>query len=140
MNEHTSDYVVESKVPTVSDYLRLRKAGGLSNFSEDAATLGLVGTIFGISVIYRSEVVGMGRVVGDGGCFFQIVDIVVMPGHQGKGLGTRIMTELVDYLNTQLPSTAFVSLFADPPANKLYETFGFVETAPNSLGMSLRIG
>ena len=116
------------------------KAGGLSNFSEDAATLGLVGTVFGVSVICLGEVVGMGRIVGDGGCFFQIVDIVVMPDHQGKGLGKRIMTELVDYLNTQLPSTAYVSLFADPPANKLCETFGFVETAPNSLGMSLRIG
>ncbi|WP_373454357.1 hypothetical protein [Cereibacter changlensis] len=27
----------------------------------------------------------MGRLIGDGGCFFQIVDIAVDPSHQGQG-------------------------------------------------------
>jgi len=35
----------------------------------------------------------MGRVVGDGGCFHQVVDIAVLPRHQGKEVGKRIMVE-----------------------------------------------
>ena len=33
----------------------------------------------------------MGRVIGDGGLFFQVVDIAVEPAHQGRGLGKAIV-------------------------------------------------
>ncbi|MNU94152.1 hypothetical protein D3C71_841070 [compost metagenome] len=46
------------------------------------------------------------------------------------------MTAIMEYVNTMLPKTAYVSLIADVPANKLYEQFGFRETAPRSVGMS----
>jgi ribosomal protein S18 acetylase RimI-like enzyme len=78
----------------------------------------------------------MGRVIGDGGCFFQITDIAVLPEHQGRGLGKRIMATLMEHVQNSLPATAYVSLIADVPANKLYELYGFKETAPRSVGMS----
>ena len=81
----------------------------------------------------------MGRVVGDGGCFLQIVDIVVAPRYQGKGLGKQIMFALMERAKSDLPETAFLSLLADVPADRLYAQFGFVETAPASLGMSYRV-
>jgi len=93
-----------------------------------------------VLVKYKNSVVGMGRIIGDGGCFFQIVDIVVEPEHQGRGLGKLIMSELMEFANRELPETAFVSLMADVPADRLYEQFGFVTTAPRSVGMSLRVG
>ncbi|MFD2882298.1 hypothetical protein ACFTAO_51075 [Paenibacillus rhizoplanae] len=31
----------------------------------------------------------MGRVIGDGGCFFQVTDIAVKPSFQGRGLGKK---------------------------------------------------
>jgi ribosomal protein S18 acetylase RimI-like enzyme len=82
----------------------------------------------------------MGRLIGDGGCFFQIVDIAVDPRHQGKGLGKAIMSRLMAYVTEALPSSAYVSLIADVPANRLYEQYGFKETAPASLGMAYRVG
>jgi ribosomal protein S18 acetylase RimI-like enzyme len=81
----------------------------------------------------------MGRLIGDGGCFFQVVDIAVEPQHQGRGLGKAIMSAIMNYVNIELPSSAYVSLIADVPANKLYEQFGFNETAPRSLGMAYRV-
>lgn len=81
----------------------------------------------------------MGRLIGDGGCFFLIVDIAVSPAHRGRGLAKRIMSALMEHVDSALPKSAFVSLFADVPANRLYEQFGFVETAPGSLGMSRRV-
>lgn len=125
--------------PDAATYLALRKAGGLSPFSDAAAAIGLKGTWFGVSLVHGTEIVGMGRVVGDGGCFFQIVDIVVVPAHQGRGLGKFIMAGLVDHLKQHAPKSAYVSLIADVPANKLYEQFGFRETAPRSLGMAMSI-
>ncbi|MBL1410020.1 GNAT family N-acetyltransferase [Sphingobacterium sp. C459-1T] len=40
----------------------------------------------------KEEVVGMGRLVGDGGCHCQIVDVCVLPEHEKKDLGKLIMT------------------------------------------------
>ncbi|MFN7125708.1 MAG: GNAT family N-acetyltransferase, partial [Allorhizobium sp.] len=38
-----------------------------------------------------------------------------------------------------LPKSAYVSLIADVPANRLYSQFGFDETAPRSVGMARRV-
>ena len=136
----TSEYRVEARIPAVETYLGLRKAAGLSPFSEAAAERGLKGSVFGVSVMLGEETVGMGRIIGDGGCFFQITDIAVKPAHQGRGLGKRIVAALVDHLREVAPASAYVSLIADVPANRLYAQFGFRETAPRSVGMSMVIG
>jgi ribosomal protein S18 acetylase RimI-like enzyme len=139
MSADVSAYQIRHEPPDPVTYLTLRKAGGLSPFSEEAARRGLAGTLFGVSLLHDGAVIGMGRVVGDGGCFYQIVDIVVVPAHQGRGLGKMIMSALMEYLRSHAPKSAYVSLIADVPANALYEKFGFRETAPRSLGMALSI-
>jgi len=80
----------------------------------------------------------MGRVIGDGGCFFQVVDIAVLREHQGKGLGKRIMGEILRFIETHVPESGYVSLIADGPAQDLYAQFGFVHTAPRSVGMAYK--
>ncbi len=80
----------------------------------------------------------MGRVIGDGGCFYQVCDIAVLPEHQGRGLGKRIMQAISDYIDSEVPESAYVSLIADGKAQDLYAQFGFVHTAPASVGMALR--
>ncbi len=107
----------------------------MSAKSPEAAEAGLPNTWHGVLVLRGDEPVGMGRIVGDGGCFFQIVDICVAPEHQGRGLGKRIMTELVGELERRAPEGAYVSLIADGDARFLYEKFGFRLTAPASVGM-----
>lgn len=131
-------YRIVKRTPTVAEYLQLRAAAGLSPFSEEAASKGLAGTVFAVVIEQEDRVVGMGRLIGDGGCFFQIVDIAVNPSDQGRGLGKTIMRELMEFVTNHLPASAYVSLIADVPANRLYEKFGFVETAPRSLGMARR--
>ena len=83
--------------------------------------------------------VGMGRVIGDGGLFFQVVDIAVDPAHQGRGLGKIIVGTLVAHLRSSAPAGAYVSLMADGEAFRLYAQFGFELTAPASVGMAFKI-
>lgn len=133
-------YLIEKRTPDVNDYMRLRRTAGLTPFSRTAADIGLEGTVFAVVVVIDGQVVGMGRLIGDGGCFFQVTDIAVQPDHQGRGLGKAIMTAIMEYVNTTLPETAYVSLIADVPANTLYEQFGLKETAPRSVGVSYIVG
>jgi GNAT superfamily N-acetyltransferase len=79
----------------------------------------------------------MGRVIGDGGWYFHIVDMAVLPEHQGRGLGSIVLSRLVDTITAEAPSDAYVTLLADPPGRRLYARHGFVETAPHSVGMVL---
>lgn len=131
-------YTISKRTPTLAEYMYLRAAAGLSAFSDEAARKGLTGTVFAVVLEQGNRVVGMGRLIGDGGCFFQVVDIAVDPPDQGQGLGKAIMRELMEFVTVHLPASAYVSLIADVPANRLYEKFGFVETAPRSLGMARR--
>lgn len=135
----STEYHLVTEPAKVEDYLALRRATGLSGRSQEAAKIGLAGTWFGVHVVNRGRTVAMGRVIGDGGCFFQVVDVAVAPDHQGQGLARRVMTALMDHLRAEAPATAQVSLLADGTANRLYERFGFRLTAPKSVGMILQL-
>ena len=130
------DYLITESRPAVEEYLRLREVTGLSPKSPDAAKAGLQGTILAVCVRSDEELVGMGRIIGDGGCFFQIVDVAVHPDHQRRGLGRRILESLMHRLKLAAPRTAYVSLIADGDARHLYSKFGFAPTAPGSIGMA----
>lgn len=135
----TTEYVLIPRVPTVSEYRDLRRLSGLSDKTEEAATRGLPATQFAVVIEHEGTAIGMGRVIGDGGTAYQVVDIAVLPQHQGKGLGKRIVAALVEWLHANAPKSAYVSLIADGPAKDLYAQYGFEPTAPASIGMAFRI-
>lgn len=129
-------YALLHATPSVETYQRLRVASGLSAKSAEAAARGLPNTLFAVQVLHEGEAVGMGRVVGDGGTAFQVVDIAVLPAHQGRGLGKRVMAEIAAWLQAHVPESGYVSLLADVPADALYAQFDFAPTAPRTVGMA----
>jgi len=130
------EYEVREGVPSVDEYRHLRGASGLGAKSVEASALGLPNTWFGVLVASGGETVGMGRIIGDGGCFFQVVDICVLPEHQGRGLGKRVMAALTAEMEARMPEGAYVSLIADGEARRLYAQYGFAEVMPESVGMA----
>lgn len=123
-------------MPSVEVFRRLRTDAGLSDKDPEAVASALPNTWHGVLLHHQGEPIGMGRIIGDGGTAFQIVDVCVHPAHQGRGLGKRIMAALTEELERRAPATAYVSLIADGPARFLYEKFGFVDTAAHdSVGM-----
>jgi GNAT superfamily N-acetyltransferase len=83
--------------------------------------------------------IGMGRIIGDGGTAFQIVDIALEPEHHGKGLGKAIMSALAERLRTHAPEGAYVSLIADGDTRHLYAKYGFDPVMPASIGMAMTV-
>ena len=57
--------------------------------------------MFGVCAESDGQLIGMGRVIGDGGLHLYLTDVVVRPDHQNRGIGTRIVAAL----------TAFVEAF-----------------------------
>lgn len=130
-----SSYDMVYIAPSAEEYAELRLEAGLSPKSFEAAEKGLKNSLFAVTLREGGRLIGMGRIIGDGGCFYQIVDIAVNPAYQGKGLGKIIMSELTAYLEKHTLEGAYVSLLADVPADKLYKQFGFDYTEPRSVGM-----
>lgn len=132
-------YLLIGAAPTVDDYLALRERSGLTPKSAEQAAAGLPGSWTACHVVHEptGQTVGMGRVLGDGGWYFHIVDMAVLPEHQRLGLGDAILTALLDRIRAQAPPGAYINQLADPPGRRLYARHGFVETAPRSIGMAL---
>ena len=130
-------------IPIAKDYCELRLICGLSSKDQSAAEIGLKNSLFCVTIreplsenhASNSQLIAMGRVVGDLGCFIQVVDIAVHPSFQKQGLSRKIMEELMSFIDEKVPVSCLVSLFAD--VEFLYEKFGFVPSG-NSKGMFLR--
>ena len=134
-----ADLHFREETPGVDEFLEMRAVAGLGARSVEAAAAGLPNTLYAVCVREGERLVAMGRVVGDGGLNFEIVDMAVHPDFQRQGIGYRIMDMLMGYLNAEAPSKAYVSMIADDDAPKLYEKFGFTPVMPASIGMSLTI-
>jgi GNAT superfamily N-acetyltransferase len=131
-------YALHAGVPTPSDYLRLRQESGLTPRTREQAELALPGSWAACHVVVVEDgtTVGMGRLIGDGGWYFHVVDMAVLPAHQRRGIGDAILTWLLDRVREAAPPDAFVSLMADPPGRRLYARHGFTENRDLSIGMA----
>lgn len=90
--------------------------------------MGLPNSCYGVHILCRETVIGMGRIVGDGALNMDIVDVAVDPVHQRNGLGRMIMETLTKWLDQNACDDAYVTLMADIP--ELYEKFGFYARQP----------
>lgn len=135
-------YALHAGVPTTADYLRLRQDSGLTPRAVEQANRALRGSWAACHVVDREDgtTVGMGRLIGDGGWYFHVVDMAVLPAHQRQGIGSWVLTWLLDQVREGAPADAFVSLMADPPGRRLYARHGFTEKRELSIGMAMWLG
>jgi GNAT superfamily N-acetyltransferase len=133
-------YSISQGYPPVEIYMNLRKVAGLSEKSKEQGEGVAKGSWFGVVVTHdaTNEVVGMGRVIGDGAWYFHVVDMAVLPNHQRKGIGDAILGRLLQEIEDKAPNGAYVNLVADFAGRKLYARHGFIETAPKSVSMEKR--
>ena len=129
----------ENTLPSIEEYCELREVCGLSEKTEHAAELGLPNSLFATIIRNHGELIAMGRVVGDSGCNYEIVDVAVHPRFQQRGFGYKIMQAIMEFIAENAPPSAYVSLIADNYSPKLYSKFGFKPTAPVSIGMAFKV-
>lgn len=129
--------IIEEIIP-VKVYQKMRVDCGLSPKTDEACKRGLKNSIYSLMIKEKGKVIGMGRIIGDGGCFCQVVDICVIPEKQGSGIGKIIMENISNFIKTNLPKSCYTSLIADGNASFLYEKFGFKDTLPASKGMFIK--
>lgn len=90
-------------------YFDLRESVGWNNFSKEQTIKALKNSYYSVLIENNSKCIGMGRVVGDG-LYLTVVDIVVRPEYQGKGIGTTIIQTIVKYIESKMCAGSRVSI------------------------------
>ena len=116
---------IKHHLPTVEEYLKLRKSVGWWNTDKDLTETALNNSLFSVVATERDTVVGIGRIIGDGGLYLYIQDLIVHPDFQSKGIGTAIMKELMNYLQTHAKPGSFIGLMAAEGLGSFYTKFRF---------------
>jgi GNAT superfamily N-acetyltransferase len=128
-------YILVERTPTTEEYRNLREAVGWGNADSAATEAGLENSLFSVCVLSDDEVIGCGRIVGDGGMYFYLQDVMVLPEFQGQGIGRRIMDSLMEHLDEHAHAKAFIGLMASKGAAGFYMRFGFSERPSEGPGM-----
>ena len=121
--------------PTPDAYARLRDAVGWNEVDAAGVAEGLRATLFSVCFELYGETIGCGRVVGDGGIYFYLQDVIVTPEQQGRGYGRLIMGALMGFLDRTSRPGAFVGLMAAQGVAAFYERYGFVPRPEGRPGM-----
>jgi len=105
----------------------LYRAGGWWNEAWDPADLAaLIAGSFAFAVAIDTVAgiaVGMGRVISDGVSDGYVQALVVLPGYRGQGVGTMILSTLLDYCRSA--GVTWVALVAEPGTETFYNALGF---------------
>lgn len=106
--------------PSVEEYRRLVAAVGWKARDVEAIAPALAGSLFAVGAEIEGNIVGMGRVIGDGGLHYYLTDVVVGPAHQHRGLGSRIVAALTAYVESVPFKNTWVGLFPVEGTAELY--------------------
>ncbi len=120
------------------DYCRLRESVGWLNFPNIQKSL--ENSLYTITAVQDNQIVGMGRLIGDG-MYYMIVDIVVHPDYQQQGIGNKIVSMLIDHVKEETPigGRSSIQLIAEKGKESFYEKRGFKIIPHEFCGSGMRM-
>ncbi len=121
--------------PTVEEYGELIAAVGWKRRDTSAVAAALAGSLFSVCAEVDSGIVGMGRVIGDGGLHYYLTDIVVHRTYQRRGIGSRIVSALNGYLEAVPFENTWVGVFAVDGTVPFYTRLGYSAQRPTGPAM-----
>lgn len=131
-------FSVKENVNNVEEFNYLYDVVGWGHYPKDVSKKALENSIYSVSV-YDDNIIGFGRIIGDGICFLYIHDIMVDPKYQNQKVVTTIMNKLLEKvkeIKKENPSLR-VYLGASLGKEDFYKHFGFVERKEAGLGSGM---
>jgi len=131
-----SDIRLVHRSPTPDEYRILRKEVGWADVDSAAVEAGLSSSLFSVCLEDpQGLVLGCARVLGDGGIYLYIQDVIVRPPYQGRGFGRKLMDEVMAVIASRARDNTFVGLMAAEGVEGFYRRYGFVPRPEGRPGM-----
>lgn len=128
--------IVEA-LPTPEQYNRLRRSIRWKIIDALALEKTLSRSLYGVCAFMDEEIIGMSRVIGDGGLVFYIQDMIVRPEYQGFGIGAAMMKCVMSYIESHAYPEAIVGLMSSRGREGFYKKFGFVNRPGHGMGSGM---
>lgn len=128
--------LIENSI-SVEEYFYLRDKVNWKRLTKRQAELALKNCLFNVKAVDENgNVVGMGRIVGDGAVISYIQDLIVVPEAQGKKTGSLIIQRLIDYVKSirEEESTMMLCLMCAKGREPFYVKHGFMQRPNDNLG------
>jgi GNAT superfamily N-acetyltransferase len=121
------------------DCNKLRNSAGWPQMHLKQIETGLANSTFIIGAKDGDSVVGMARIISDGGYAYFIVDVLVLPEYQRKGIGKTMMGKIMEHIYGKLNDDYCIQidLLAAKGKEKFYEEFGFIKRPDNNYGCGM---
>lgn len=122
--------------PSLADFVRLfESAGWAVEPDRERLERAIQSSWFAVCAFEGDRLVGMGRIVSDGFVHALIVDVIVTPEWQGRGLGAGVMRRLV--ARCEEAGIGQTQLFCARGKRGFYEGLGFRARPEEAPGMEL---
>ena len=122
------DIIFKEYTLTADEFLSIEiKVNCMEETTKEQAEKSLSNQICSVAAFKGNEIVAIGRLVGDAAIYWLIADIWVLPEYQGKGIGRKIVSWLLQYIrdNGIKGSHAAVFLMCAKDKEGFYEKLGF---------------
>ena len=129
----------KEQLPSIDAYWDLFNTTGWNSeyhFTADDLKKAIEKSWYALSAFDSDKLIGFGRVIADGVHHALIVDIIVHPQYQGKGVGSELLQKLVGKCKEE--KIRDIQLFAASDKYVFYEKHGFEQRPRNAPGMQYK--
>lgn len=130
------DFITD--LPAREDYWNLFETSGWNReygFTAQELHQAISNSWYAVSAYENGLLVGFGRILSDGIHHALIVDVIVRPTHQDRGIGREIVDRLV--ARCREARIRDIQLFSAKGKSGFYRKLGFVERDSDAPGMEL---
>jgi N-acetylglutamate synthase-like GNAT family acetyltransferase len=131
--------VYKNEIPVADQYFELFLTTGWNDeykFTKVELEEAIRNSWYLVAAYSENKLVGFGRIISDGIHHALIVDVIVHPEYQGKGIGKEIMNRLIAKCNEH--KIRDVQLFSAKDKSTFYERLGFYIRHDDAPGMQLK--
>lgn len=120
----------------IDTYLELRKAVGFKPLSRTQAKKALEHSLYIVCAYMDAQIVGMGRIVGDGAVICYIQDLMIHPDFQHYGIGSVLIEDLIRYVEglCEEGTEIMLDLMCAVGREPFYQKHGFISRPNENLG------
>lgn len=128
-------WTVKKRKLQLEEYQVMRETAGWNPIDDKSVQKALSNDLFSVAIYDEERLIGIGRVIGDGGIYYYIQDIIVIPEYQKRSVGRLIMDSIENYFKEVATTNAFIGLMAAADVKAFYHKFGYQERPDNAPGM-----
>ena len=126
-------------VPSAKEFNYLTNSVGWGTRKNNIIDEALRNTLYSLCVYDDDKLIGYGRIIGDKTIFLYIQDVMVISEYQNKHIGTGIVKNLLEQINTYKKINPDIRTYLGASKGKesFYEKFGFISRPNEDLGAGM---